>query len=389
MARRGPAAAVLCWTVVTPRVPQRPAGKESPLPRTARTAGTARTAASTARRRLGGACALAAALTALVCAPAPAAPAPAVGAPVAGATATAEPPGRPKARIVAHFDFAAGQTPENIALEPDGSANLTFAFARQVVRVTERGDIRVLATLPAVANPDTPLVRAAVVSGIARAHDGTLYVNYLTGTADRTGVWRITPDGAATRIAALPPTSFANGLALDEHRGVLYAADSVLATVWRISLDDGSVTAWAEGDALRPTTFIGANGIKVHRGAVWVSNADRGTLLRIPVRADGTAGPIGLRAEGLPGIEDFAFPGRGDTLLAALSNRNELVLLRPDGTRRTVLTAKDGLSGPTSVAVRRSHGTVYVPSAAFDTGIDPNLLIAGLPARRPPRPAHS
>ena len=40
------------------------------------------------------------------------------------------------------------------------------------------------------------------------------------------------------------------------------------------------------------------------------------------------------------------------------------------------LTAQDGLSNPTSVAVRR--GTVYVPSAAYLTMKDPNLLLAHL-----------
>ena len=73
-------------------------------------------------------------------------------------------------RVVAHFDFAKGQTPENIALEPDGSADLTFSFARQVANVTRQGHTRILATLP-------PVVGAALVTGIARADDGTLYVN--------------------------------------------------------------------------------------------------------------------------------------------------------------------------------------------------------------------
>ena len=54
--------------------------------------------------------------------------------------------------IVAHFDFAAGQTPENIAVEPDGSADLTFASARQVAHVTLEGRTTIRATLPAEPN---------------------------------------------------------------------------------------------------------------------------------------------------------------------------------------------------------------------------------------------
>ncbi|MGW2522915.1 hypothetical protein ACWC09_39195 [Streptomyces sp. NPDC001617] len=300
-----------------------------------------------------------------------------------GALAAAPAPGDGPAlslpRVVAHFDLAAGQTPENIALEPDGSADLTFAFARQVANVTPRGRTRILATLPAEAHPNTPIVHSAIVLGIARAHDGTLYVVYATGTS-RTGIWRIAPGGRPHQIAKLPADGLPNGLALDERRGVLYTADSVRGTVWRVPQEGGKPVAWADGTALDPLPFgsgFGANGIKVHHGDVWVSNTDRGTLLRIPVRRDGSAGPIGTRASGLGGIDDFGFVGRhGDTVLAALNISSQVALVRPDGSHTVVLTRHDGLSNPTSVVVR--DRTVYVPSAAYFTMRDPNLLLARL-----------
>ncbi len=287
-------------------------------------------------------------------------------------------------RVVAHFDFAAGEAPENIALEPDGSADLTFAFARQVANVTRHGDIRERVTLPAVANPNTPIIHSAVVTGIARAHDGTLYVNYATGTS-KTGIWRIVPDGSRPQqIAKLPTNGLPNGLALDEHRGVLYAADSVLGTVWRVPVSGGERTAWATGTALDPVpseSGFGINGIKVHDSAVWVSNTDRRTLLRIPVRRNGSAGTIETRATGIDGIDDFAFVYRhADTVLAAVNATSQVVVVRPDGTHSVVLTEQDGLSNPTSVAVR--DRTVYVPSASyFATEPDPNLLLARLSHR--------
>ncbi|MDX3570619.1 hypothetical protein [Streptomyces sp. ID05-47C] len=45
-------------------------------------------------------------------------------------------------------------------------------------------------------------------------------------------------------------------------------------------------------------------------------------------------------------------------------------------TRTTVLTAADGLQGPTSIALRGN--TVHVLSAAYLTAKDPNLLLARL-----------
>ncbi|MEU1178589.1 hypothetical protein ABZ464_13225 [Streptomyces sp. NPDC005820] len=313
--------------------------------------------------RLAGATALALAVGLLATAPA-----------MGGEPAVSDP------RIVAHFDFAQGGTPENLALEPDGSADLTFFFARKIVNVTRDGDTRTLATLPAVPNPHTPVVTAAVVTGIARAYDGTLYVNYATGTR-KTGIWRLDRDGGAPRqIAELPADGFPNGLALDERRGVLYAADSVLGTVWRVSLENGTRTAWATGAELDPGTGanaagVGSNGLRFHHNAVWVSNTDAATLLRIPVREDGSAGRIRTRATGLTGVDDFGFVERhGDTVLAALLSSDEVVRVRPDGSHAVVLTAADGLSNPTAVAVRGR--SAYVTSAAYFTEDDPNLLLA-------------
>ena len=58
----------------------------------------------------------------------------------ASATATTAPLSAP--RIAAHFDLAAAQQPENITVDHDGTAYLTFSFARQVVQVSPAGRIR-------------------------------------------------------------------------------------------------------------------------------------------------------------------------------------------------------------------------------------------------------
>ncbi|KJY25719.1 hypothetical protein, partial [Streptomyces sp. NRRL S-495] len=227
------------------------------------------------------------------------------------------------------------------------------------------------------AHPATPVIGAAAVSGLARAHDGTLYFAYATGTEDLTGIWRLCPGGEPERIAALPANSLPNGLALDEHAGVLYSADSALGLVRVVPTTGGApVVVWSDDALLKPTGAFGANGLKVHRGAVWVSNTDSGSLLRIPIGQDGSAGPVEVRADGLAGLDDFAFVGAGDELIAALNTSSEAVYLRGDGTRHTVLDASDGLSNPTSVGIRGDR--VYVSSAAFYSRSDPNLLAATL-----------
>lgn len=270
-------------------------------------------------------------------------------------------------RVVAHFDVATKQQPENITVEPNGSADLTFARARQIAHIDKDGKVTVLATLPA------PTTGAASASGIVRTSDGTLYVNYNAGA--NSGIYRLRPGGTPEQIAALPDVGALNGLALDQRTGTLYATDSKKGGVWRISLKTDEVELWASGEQFDPgAAGIASNGIKVHNGAVWVGNTDQGTLTRVPIRADGSPGAFTTEATGLSGMDDFAFTGEGDTVLAAINVASEVYLVKPDGTHTTVLTSADGLSNPTSVAVRAN--TAYIASGAYFTATDPNLLEA-------------
>ncbi|MFF9118573.1 hypothetical protein ACF09Y_23715 [Streptomyces massasporeus] len=291
--------------------------------------------------------------------------------PAAEASA-ATPPSVP--RVSVHFDLAKGQTPENIALAPNGDAYVTFAAGRQVAKVSRDGTTRILATLPEPADGGTrtPVLGFPLTVGIVRAHDGTLYFLYATGTPDLTGVWRLRPGGKPQRIAALPANGLPNGLALDTRTRMLYITDSVLGTISRVPITGGTPAVWSAAPELASTGFLGVNGLKIHNGAVWATNLDKGTILRIPIRPDGRAGRLRTEATGLPGIDDFAFTGRGEQLLATLNGTSRVALVEPDGGHSIVLTQADGLQNPTSVAVRA--GTVYVTSAAYLTAEDPNLI---------------
>ncbi|MEU1088865.1 hypothetical protein ACFYPN_17300 [Streptomyces sp. NPDC005576] len=289
------------------------------------------------------------------------------------------------ARIVQHFDFGKGRTPENIAMAPDGTAYVTFAAGRQVAGISPSGAVRILATMPAPEDGGvhTPVLGFPLTVGIVRAQDGTLYFLYATGTADLTGVWRLRPGGRPQRIAALPAQGLPNGLALDRGTGILYVTDSVRGTISRVPVTGGVPALWSTAPELASTGFLGANGLKVRNGAVWTTNLDRGTVLRIPILRDGRAGAVRVRATGLTGIDDFAFTGHGDQLLAALNGPGEVVLVQPDGSHSSVLTSADGLRNPTSVALRGD--TVHVASAAYTTTAqDPNLLLAHLDSERAP-----
>lgn len=283
-----------------------------------------------------------------------------------------------KAHVVVHFDLAQGQLPENIAAAPDGGSYVTFAAARQIARISATGRTTVLATLPRPTDGGvkTPALGFPLTTGIVRSADGTLYFGYATGTADLTGIWKLTPGGKPQRITALPATGLPNGLALDARTGTLYVADSIVGAIYSVPVTGGPARIWSTASELATTGFLGVNGLKIHGGAVWATNLDQGTVLRIPITRQGRAGKVETTATGLAGIDDFAFTGAGDTLLATIDPTSTVELVQRDGTHTVVLDATDGLRNPTSVAVRSN--TVTVLSAAYLTQQDPNLLQAHL-----------
>ncbi|MFI6937081.1 SMP-30/gluconolactonase/LRE family protein [Streptomyces sp. NPDC050287] len=299
---------------------------------------------------------------------------------VAAATpATADLAPLSRARVVTHFDLDKGQMPENAVIEPNGSVDVTFAAARQVARIDRHGTTRILATLPAPSDGGvhTPVLGFPLTTGLVRAHDGTLYVLYATGTADLTGLWRLKPGHATPqRIAALPADGLPNGLAFDPRAHAFYITDSVLGTIWSVPENGGRATAWSTAPELAARGFLGVNGARVREGALWVTNLDQGSVVSFPIRGGHRAGTPTVRATDLEGIDDFAFTGRGNEILAALNGPGKVVRIAADGTSNTVLDASDGLQNPTSVAIRGKD--VYVPSAAYITATDPNLIHARL-----------
>ncbi len=219
-----------------------------------------------------------------------------------------------KPRIAAHFDLARGQMPENIALEPDGTADVTFAAA-EVAAVSTAGTTRVLATLPAPADGGvhTPVLGFALTTGIVRAHDGTLYflVRHRHFGPDRP----VATAPGDQRIAALP----ADGV---ERAGPGRTPRQALRRRLRTGRSTPSPRR-ARPAANRPP---GSRRPRTHRDRLprrqrsedprqraGRPTSIRGTVLRIPFGPGGGGpGAVRIRATDLTGIDDFAFTGRGD-----------------------------------------------------------------------------
>ncbi|WP_328745976.1 SMP-30/gluconolactonase/LRE family protein [Streptomyces sp. NBC_00285] len=276
-----------------------------------------------------------------------------------------------RVKTAAAFDFASGDSPENITTNPDGSLTVSMLGVPankppKLVHITASGQ-------------RTTLVGGHLgdqITGNTRGDDGTVYYNVDSDDASRNGTWKLPPHGRPQRLAALPD-GLPNGLAIDQAGRTLYAADSLNGTVWAVPVSGGAARVWLTGPELAPdpnaSLKLGVNGVRFHKGAVWVSNFNQGTLLRIPVTAHETPGPIRTVADNLPDLDDFSFlNNRSDTVFAAQNDPTDRVsVVHANGAHESALTVDDGLASPTTTAVRGNQ--LYIANAGLNAPHDAKL----------------
>lgn len=268
-------------------------------------------------------------------------------------------PNGPGLHTIVSYDFSKGETAESIAIAGDGTSFVSLAFGGQL-------DI-----LPASGSPRRVRFPGAgqgtFTGAVALDRHQRAYVPVNSPDGDVAGIWRVTAEGRAQRIAALPAGASGNGISFDA-RGNLYVADSVAGLIYRLRHGGSRVEVWLRdplldpdpGKSLEGVPFPGANGVQVFRGAVYVANSAQSNVLRIPIRPDGRPGPVGIR---YPGViaDDFAFDVMGN-LYTTTDPFDTVNRISPDGTTTVLATRADGLDGPSSVAfgVGRERATLYI-----------------------------
>src|SRR5918996_6005214 len=155
------------------------------------------------------------------------------------------------------FDASAGELPEGVAVDRRGNVYVSLiAPVSEIRKIAPDGEQSTLVDLGLGGNG--PL-------GLAVDARGTLYAAAATFDPATQGVYRITPDGSATRLPGTGGIAFANGLAFDQ-RGNLYVTDSSAGAVWQIPRR-GSAELWIQDPLLEGTGVfgigvpIGAHGI--------------------------------------------------------------------------------------------------------------------------------
>jgi sugar lactone lactonase YvrE len=309
----------------------------------------------------------------------------------APAPVRADPPAPPGTlELVAAFDASQLEAPESVAVDLDGSLYVSLALTGEIRKIAPDGSQSTHALLP-VGPPLTPCgAFIGIMGALALDPHGNLYATLSACDPDDRGIWKITPEGDAARLAALPPSALPNGVAY--RAGDVYVADSELGVIWRAPADgSGPAEVWADDPLLEPSpghVFPGPNGLQFFHDEIYVANSDQFTILAIPVTG-GEAGPARVHAAGI-GCDDFAFDVHG-SLYCTTDPFNTVVRVDPDGSLEVLLTAADGLDGPSATAFGRTAGDnqdLYITNAAFpffSTTHTPKLLKLSLDVPGMPR----
>ena len=277
--------------------------------------------------------------------------------------------------------------PEGIAADPAGNlysaSDIDGASVGTVCVFNPSGSLS--RTIPVPAGPSG----VVVLIGLAFHGSRTLYT---CDAGDGTGTGRLlsidTVSGAVTVVTT--GLEFPNGVALDD-QGNVYVSDSVAGTIVRVRQNGTNRTVWSSDPLLSTTGFppFGANGIAFDLLShnLYVTNTGDSRVLRIPVKANGSAGAVQIFADGatinqrqhtteaLHGADGVALDILGNIYVAA-NQANEVQVLSPAGTlvARFASTPSVTIDFPASL-VFKGNQLYFTNASLFDDGANSRLLV--------------
>ena len=239
-----------------------------------------------------------------------------------------------------------------------------------------------------------------ILSGLAFDEDGNLYAGLVTFDTNDvpSGVLQFAPNGRATRVVTLPPGSFPNGLAF--HDGDLYISDSWNGAVWRAHPRAGRNRCSARRPGCRTrrsrSSAAGRASMGSRSGATrcMAVNADTGSVVRIPVRRNGSHGlpTVVVTDPALVGSDGIAFDEQGGLWIAVNHGDEDAggALLRMSRTGSLSVVANDPgwLDYPSQPAFGVRPGdatTLYVVNGSLNTG-NCNVIALSVSVRGQPLP---
>lgn len=279
---------------------------------------------------------------------------------------------------LATYDRTGREHPEGVAVDRQGNVYVGIADTGEIRRYTPDGQASRFAVIG-------PPATGGMLTGLAFDAEGSLYAA-LFSRDDNNGIWRVSAEGVVSRFAALP-VAFPNGLAFDS-AGNLYVSDSSGGQIWRIA-PDGAASVWKadamlRGDPTGPVAgfTLGANGVALAPDGTYLSVVvtDYGRLVRVPIGADGAAGPVQIVVEhrNLLGSDGLAVDATG-RLYVAVNAQNRIVRVTPQG-EMTVLAGGYPLRSPASLAFGSgaNAGTLYITNSEYGYVVGTGAMAPGL-----------
>jgi sugar lactone lactonase YvrE len=158
---------------------------------------------------------------------------------------------------------------------------------------------------------------------------------------------------------AFPGNGLCNDIAVAKD-GTVYATDTTQGRILRLKKGASAFDIWASD----PMILATADGIALLAdGNIYVNSVGQSTLMRIPVKADGSAGPIAklTPSQALMGPDGMRSVGSKTLLLVEGGRLDEVTI---NGDKADVKVLKDGMTGITAVTL--TGDTAYVSEARLN-----------------------
>jgi sugar lactone lactonase YvrE len=165
--------------------------------------------------------------------------------------------------------------------------------------------------------------------------------------------------GAFKASYAFPNNGLCNDVAVAKD-GTLYAADTTQGRVLRLKKGATALDVWAAD----PVVLATVDGLAIlDDGALYANSVGQSTLMRIPIKADGSAGPIAKLEPSRPlqGPDGMRSVGKM-TMLLVEGGRLDEVTIRGD--KAEVKVIREGMPGITAVTL--TGKTAYVAEARLN-----------------------
>jgi len=212
-----------------------------------------------------------------------------------------------KLTTVATFDPTKSQWPENIVIDRNNNLYVSLLISNEVQKITPEG---VQSTYATFNGAPGSLTAGLVIDD----NTGDLFVAY-DSVGQNSVIYVVHPDQSQEVFATFPVGAGLDGMT-PEFFGNLYLADAFLGYVWRVSASGGAPEIWLDMHAPGSLQIPGPNGIKfdLFQRNLYVSVSYQGTICRIPMQENGSAGTPVVYASNLT-PDDFAFDLLGNLTL--------------------------------------------------------------------------